>query len=196
MRKGEGMKQATILLLAILFSFGCARISVEAPKEPIKVDISMRLDVYQHIQKDIDSIEDIVSGSKKEELKPDSQSLLDYLISPVYAEEGLSPEVKAAALRRRDRLPNIESLERKGIIGEDRLGLLKIKSKSDSPVENIINLENTDRMIIYRSLAQKNNTSLEEIQKIYSARLQKDAPSGTPIEVYDSSTGAYVWKIK
>ena len=60
------MKIALILMLGVIFSLGCARVMVQAPKEPIKVDISMRLDVYQHIQNDIDDIESIVSGSKEE----------------------------------------------------------------------------------------------------------------------------------
>ena len=44
---------------------GCASVQVNAPKEPIKMDISMRLDVYQHVVKDIDDIESIVAGGGK-----------------------------------------------------------------------------------------------------------------------------------
>ena len=43
------MKTAALLILAIIISLGCAKVQVQAPKEPIKVDISMRLDIYQHI---------------------------------------------------------------------------------------------------------------------------------------------------
>ena len=51
-------------------------------------------------------------------------------------------------------------------------------------------------MIIYQAVANKNNTSVEEVQKMYSKRLQNDAPSGTPIEVLNESTGAYEWRVK
>ena len=58
------MKRAAILLVLTMFlSIGCATVRMKAPKEPIKVDISMRLDIYQHVQKDIEAIENIVSGA-------------------------------------------------------------------------------------------------------------------------------------
>ena len=50
------MKKIFLACCAVVIGLGCARVRVEAPKEAIKVDISMRLDVYQHVQKDIDEI--------------------------------------------------------------------------------------------------------------------------------------------
>jgi len=38
--------------MGVFLTVGCAKVQVQAPKEPIKVDISMRLDVYQHVEKD------------------------------------------------------------------------------------------------------------------------------------------------
>lgn len=60
----------------------------------------------------------------------------------------------------------------------------------------MVNQENSDRMLIYQALAQKNNTPVTEIQKLYASRLQSDAPSGTPIEVLNSSSGAWQWQKK
>jgi hypothetical protein len=57
------MKMIYLAVMILFLSVGCARVRVEAPKEAIKLDISMRLDIYQHVAKDIDAIEDIVSGS-------------------------------------------------------------------------------------------------------------------------------------
>lgn len=192
------MRTFFILMLGVVFSFGCARVRVEAPKEPIKVDISMRLDVYQHIQKDIDAIEGIVSGSKKEVQPSDNQSLLDYFISNAYAQEGLSPEAEQAALRRRDRSSVLATWQARGVVGEDKLGLLQIRDTniSDPSLAELVKMENSDRMIIYRSLAQKNKTTVEEIQKLYAQRLQRDVPSGTPIEISSATTGRYEWIIK
>jgi len=34
------------LMMFLAVGLGCARVSVQAPKDPIKVDISMRLDIY------------------------------------------------------------------------------------------------------------------------------------------------------
>lgn len=187
------MQRLILVTIGILIALGCARVRVEAPKEPIKVDISMRLDIYQHIEKDIDQIEGIVSGAK------DSRSWLwQGLASTAYAEEALDPEVEQAALRRKERLEEISSLEGKGIVGENKSGLVEIKKQenTDTLVKETVTAENNDRMLIYKYLSRKNHTSLEEIQKIYAKRLQADAPVGSPIESLNEATGAYEWKEK
>ena len=192
------MKITLIFMLGLILSLGCARVMVQTPKEPIKVDISMRLDIYQHIEKDIDEIESIVSGSKGKIKSDDEQSWLEYFISSAYAQEGLSPEVEQAALRRGQRYSALMSGREKGIIGENRLGLLEIRDPqgADSSLKQLVNDENSDRMIIYQEVAGKNQVSVEEIQRIYAERLQNDAPSGTPIEVLNESAGVYEWRIK
>jgi len=194
------MRVFSIIPVVVLFllSSGCARVSVEATKEPIKVDISMRLDVYQHIQNDIDAIEDIVSGGSSVPDEKDKQSLLEMFMPLAYAEDGLSKQVEKAALGRRSRLQEITNLEKSGVAGENKLGFLEIRNASvaDSSTEQLLKSENADRLTIYKSLAEKNNISLEEIQKIYASRLQKEAPAGTPIEVFNQVSGSYEWKIK
>ena len=192
------MKTNWFLICGIIFAIGCARVMVETPKEPIKVDISMRLDIYQHIEKDIDAIEDIVSGSSENTQSSGKKGLLDYFIPQAYAQEELSPELEQAALRRRDRYAELISWQKKGIIGEDRLGLLEIRDPKlmDSALFDLAKAENNDRMIIYAQVAKKNNAPVRDVQKIYAKRLQDDAPAGTEIEVLNEQTGAYEWKRK
>jgi uncharacterized protein YdbL (DUF1318 family) len=60
----------------------------------------------------------------------------------------------------------------------------------------LVSGENDDRMAIYRSIARKNAATVQEIQKMYAKRLQKDAPSGTKIEVVDETTGKSSWQTK
>lgn len=191
-------KVCVVVLLMALVTFGCARVRVEAPKEPIRIDVSMRVDIYQHIQNDIDAIEDIVSGTGNEAPSTDQRSMLDYFIGTAYAQEGLDPAVKAAALRRKERLLILYSLMGKGIIGENKAGLLTIvdKAVSDTSVEKTVAQENSDRMLIYQALARSNNTALEEIQTLYASRLQNDAPPGASIEVFNGTRGVFEWKKK
>jgi len=193
------MKTFLLVAISLIFALGCARVSVQGSKEPIKVDITMRLDIYQHVQKDIDDIESIVSGGAKEKVQTkDNQSFLRFLLKNAYAEDGLSPKVQEAALSRRGRLSDLASWESKGVVGENKLGLVEIRNAgaADSSVGQLVQAENSNRMVIYQSIAEKNGTSVEEVQKIYAQRLQNDAPSGTPIEVLDQSTGQYTWKVK
>ncbi len=186
------MRIALILVLGAIISLGCARVRVEAPEKPIKVDISMRLDIYQHIEKDIDAIEGIVSGSAdKAKSEKGNQSWLSTILPSAYAQE-LSPEVEQAAYRRKDRRDQLLSLEGKGIVGENNLGLTVIRNASlaDASVQGMVNSENNDRMVIYQNVAKKNSSSVEEVQKLYAKRLQADAPAGTPVETIDG------WMIK
>lgn len=194
------MKKIMIFaMIAAAISFGCARVNVGGSKEPIKVDIAMRLDIYQHVQKDIDSIENIVVGDKtKPEKKAGNQSFLDCLQLNAYAQEGLSPDVEQAALRRKDRRDILSSWEAKAVVGENKAGLVEVRNAglADSSVDGLVKAENADRVLIYRSLAQKYGETLEQIQKVYAEKLVDQAPSGTPIEVLSGSTNSYEWKVK
>ena len=191
------MRKIFVIALMVLLAFGCARLSVGGSREPIKVDISMRLDVYQHVVKDIDNIEDIVSGGKQKSKTQGNQSWLDYIVPSAYA-QGLDPEVEKAALSRKDRYDLLISLEEKGVVGENKLGLVEVRNtkQAEASARELVKQENNDRMVIYKSLAQKNGVSVDEIQKIYAKKLQEIAPAGTAIEVLSEKTQAYEWKVK
>lgn len=191
------MKKNLLMFLVFLLGLGCARVRVEAPKEPIRVDVSMRLDIYQHIEKDIDQIENMISGPQRKDPASNKQSLLGYFVREAYAAEGLDPEVEAAVSNRRDRRSALVAWEGKGVIGENKSGLVEVRlqSKATPDVEDLVRAENRDRMVIYKSVAEKNGSSVQEVQRLYAKRLQADAPAGTPIQVPDDK-GSYVWKIK
>ena len=185
-RKPEAfMKFIWILAGASALGFGCARVEVQAPKDPIKMDISMRLDVYQHVAKDIDDIENIVSGKT-----PAQHAFASFLVQTAYAGD-LDPSVEEAALRRRDRKAQVEALLSQGVLGEDNRGLLAVRGAVDAAAEQTVAAENTDRTLIYGALAKKNGTSVGEIQKVYSERLHGNAPVGAPIQSPDGA-----WTVK
>lgn len=194
------MRAFFITFTVMILMMGCARVNVGGAKEPIKLDIAMRLDVYQHVEKDIDAIENIVSGPKGTEKGKlgEEHSFLSLGIRAAYAEEKLSPEAEQAALRRKGRISQIYALESKGIIGESKIGLLELRkpSQGEASVKKLIELENKDRIIICEIVAAKNNITVDEMNKVYAKRLQSDAPAGTPIEAFNKDTGSYEWKIK
>lgn len=175
------VKFVWVLAGASALGFGCARVEVQAPKEPIKMDISMRLDVYQHVVKDIDEIENIVAGN------PAQHALASFLVQTAYAAD-LDPAVEAAALRRRDRKAQVEAWLSQGAVGEDNRGLLAVRGTADAQA---VAAENADRSLIYEALAKKNGTSVPEIQKVYAERLRNDAPSGAPVQTPDGA-----WTVK
>ncbi|HNX80623.1 MAG TPA: DUF1318 domain-containing protein [Candidatus Omnitrophota bacterium] len=187
------MKNGYICALCLLafLGFGCARVKVEAPKDPIKVDVSMRLDIYQHVAKDIDAIENIVTGTQNKPAPADNRSCLSVFIATAYA-QSLDQDVEAAALRRRDRLSNLEAYESKGVLGESKQGLVVIQSadKADTQARALVESENSDRLVIYQSVARKNGIPLADVQKMYAKKLQQNAPAGTPLETESG------WQIK
>lgn len=192
------MNKYFLIILSMFLSLGCARVRVEAPREPIKVDVSMRLDIYQHVTKDIDTIENMVSGAQEKSNLKDTHSFLNYFVTTAFAQGELGPEVESAALRRKNRHSELESWETQGLIGENKLGMVEIRLsvKSNPAIEELVNAENGDRMIIYQGVSRKNNAPLEDVQKLYAKRLHADAPAGTPIEILDETDNEYKWQIK
>lgn len=190
------MKTTLILILCVVFGLGCARVKVGGSQEPIKVDISMRLDIYQHVAKDIDDIESIVSGGEGQPVKKAPQSRFHLFVATAFAQDAdLSPEVEQAALSRRERRPELVFWQERRVLGENKSGLVEIRGSADTSVEALVSAENKDRMVIYGAIAEKNGTSVEEVQKLYAKRLQSDAPSGTPIEVVNED-GSSQWRTK
>jgi len=176
------MKELPIIVMSRLVLAGCARITVDAPKDPIKLDVTMRLDIYQHIQSDIDDIENMVTGGNNKKAKTsDKHSFLDLIVAKSYAEDGFSSAVQDAVQRRKDRRDELILLEQQSVIGENKSGMLVLKNAA-AGAEALVKAENADRRMIYQAVADKNGSSVDDVAKLYAKRLQNDAPSGTPIE--------------
>lgn len=179
------MKKLGVALVIVIL-FGCAKVSVET-KKPLKVDINMRLDVYQHVVKEANSIEDQIYGSNQ----PQMNSL--FSIGVVYAADNLEDTIE----RRKQRAAKIEDYFNKAYIGERRNGYLEV-IKSDAPdqVKEIISGENKDRKIIYENTAKKNDAKLSAVEKIFFKDHYKRAPSGWHFELYNQDKGKYTWQKK
>lgn len=179
-------------IVCVMSGTGCARVRVEAPKDPIKVDVSMRLDIYQHVAKDIDAIEGIVSGDRGKAPAFDKSSCLFFFVRPAYA-QALEQNVEDAALRRKDRLQELESWQAQGVIGENLSAFVEIRNsegKDQAALLKLIEAENADRLVIYQSVSKKNGVTIDSVRKLYAIKLQQNAPSGTPVETPNG------WQIK
>lgn len=162
------MSRKTICTLAgVLILAGCASVQVQAPKDPIKMDIAMRLDVYQHVVKDIDDIESIVSGGGNKTVAWLSQTV----ITTAYADDSLPAAATEAAYRRRDRKARLDGYLAQGVLSEGPDALV-IARGAEGSARTLAEAENADRMIIYRGIAAKNGSSVEDVQKVYAERLR------------------------
>lgn len=192
MRMGHGILWKTILV--VFFLMGCARVSIDS-KDPIRLDVTMRLDVYQHVAGDAQAIEDMVASPKTQpEASANKMSFLGIGQSIAWAEDTTDypANILEAIERRRDRKHALDVWESKGVLGENRMGFVVVKdaAAADMSALSLVSEENNDRQIIYQYIARKNGASVDETGKVFAERIQAAAPAGTPVE---SGSG---WTIK
>lgn len=146
------------LIAASILLTSCAGPTVNlATPEPIKVDIAVRLDVYQHAKE----------AAKKSAATPTSN------LDPTKA--------------RKNRMADIQTFKNSRLVGEGRDALLSIRV--DTPgdygdfIRKTVDAENTDRMALMKSEAERQKTSLPQIQSKQANLAAKLAFKGEWIEV-------------
>lgn len=183
-----------MFVLGCFFVLGCAKLTV-GTKDPIKVDINMRVDVYQHVVDQAESINDQIYGD-------DGNTKLNSIFNMncAYAADD-SSQVSEAIQRRKDRADVVEQYFNKEYIGENKKALLEIIKKDlsasvKSQVKEVIEDENENRNIIYNSIAEKNGIKLEAVRKIFLKKDYERAPAGVWFQVYSEEKGKYIWEKK
>ncbi|MDD5198273.1 MAG: DUF1318 domain-containing protein [Terrimicrobiaceae bacterium] len=166
---GLGLAVASLLLA------GCKTPSINlATSEPIKVDIAMRLDVYQHAPE---------NGAPKSSAVP------------------MSPPATSGkpAERIKNRQADIQVFKNSRLVGEGRDGLLAILTEPAGDygdyVRRAVGSENADRMAQMKALAEKQKRPLPDVQKEQAALWANRSFKGEWIEVRDSG-GNFQWQQK
>ena len=165
----------TIILLALLIP-GCAgvptiNISTKQPikVEPLKVDLSMRLDVYQHADPTVSKI--VAPGS-----------------TTVDAQQ-----------RMRQRMGEIQVFKNNRLVGETSSGLLEIRIKPPGEygtyVQENVDAENKDRLSAMQETAAKKGLQLEKVKAEQADLRRQQAFNGEWIEV-PHDNGTVVWEQK
>jgi uncharacterized protein YdbL (DUF1318 family) len=90
------------------------------------------------------------------------------------ANNGLSQDIKE---RMRDRLPLIIELKKKGIVGENNLGLLQFIGKTKEQ-ESVVNEENNDRMKVYEAIAKQQGGTADLVGKRRAIQIAEKAETG------------------
>ncbi|MCD4779469.1 MAG: YdbL family protein [Candidatus Omnitrophica bacterium] len=185
------MRKCFIIATTIFLSLGCARVNL-ATKDPIKMDISLRVDVYQHVVEEVKSIEEQIYGE-------DSGAFLWNIleVKRAYAADTLQEAIQ----RRKSRADIFARYAAKGYIGENRKGYLELLAKQTpanlhSEIKVIVTSENLDREDVYKHVAQKDKIELPIAEEIFFKDHFKRAPKGYWFEVYNEQTGEYIWQKK
>jgi uncharacterized protein YdbL (DUF1318 family) len=164
------MKSVPRLLLVVLLA-GCKAPTVNlSTPDPIKVDINMRVDIYER-------------GGGSAAPKPPAPSA----------------DLPAVDARRRARMGDVQNFKNSRLVGENRQGLLVVRDQPEGSygrfVEKTVAEENADRMVVMRQLAAERNMSLEDIQAQQGELWRNRSFSGEWIEV-SAGPGAWTWAQK
>jgi len=163
------MEKIIPALAAAFILTGCSTPTVNlATSEPIKVDIEMRLDVYQHNP----------PGTDKKPSQPQAPTAAD-------------PES-----RRRNRMADVQAFKNSRAVGEGRDGLLSIRVETPGDygdyIRKTVSAENEDRMALMKAVSAKEKISLPDVQKKQAALWQKMSFRGEWIEV-QTPDGNWRW---
>ena len=152
-----------------LFLTACAGPTVNlATPQPIKVDIAMRLDVYQHTKEVSKKSTSVATGTEPAEA-------------------------------RRNRMADIQTFKNSRLVGEGRDALLAIRVETPGDygdfIRKTVDAENADRMALMKSDAEKQKTSLPQIQTKQASLAAKLAFKGEWIEVVkDDGSSEWIQK--
>jgi hypothetical protein len=159
----------SLALAAALLLGGCLKpfeVNVNTP-EPIKVDLSMDVNVYQHG----------AAEKKKEE-------------APV-------ADFRSAMDGTRNRMAEIQELKNSRLVGENRSGLLTVKTRPAGQygdyVDETVSAENRDRDILMRHEAEEKGTELSKVREEHWRHRQRKSFPGEWIEVADENGTTYRW---
>jgi uncharacterized protein YdbL (DUF1318 family) len=158
-------------LLLVFLLAGCKAPTVNlTTPDPIKVDINMRVDVYER-------------GGGSAPPKPPAPSA----------------DLPAVDARRRARMGDVQNFKNSRLVGENRQGLLVVRDQPEGAygryIEKMVAEENADRMVVMRQLAAERNMSLEDIQAQQGELWRNRSFSGEWIEVA-AGPDAWTWSQK
>ena len=166
------MTRATSTLALVMLLGGCGGFPVRiSTPEPLKVDVTMRVHIYQHAKQTADETEE----------KP--------------------PEPEASATetiesRRRDRMAEIQRFKNSRLVGENHYGLLTILETPGGPygqrVEETVEAENADRKALMKDLAAEHHVAQSRIEADQGALWRARAFPGEWIE-QQQSDGTWKW---
>lgn len=100
--------------------------------------------------------------------------ILGILISDVYSSDGIKQ-------RMIDRLPVINDLKARGIVGENNLGFLEFMGDQKEKAD-VVKAENRDRKSVYDAIAKKQGTTADVVGKHRAAQIAGKAPAGLMLQ--------------
>lgn len=105
----------------------------------------------------------------------------------------ITPEVKEAMSNREDRYDMLESWKAKNAVGENNQGYVEAEVNS-AQVAAAVALENKDRKVIYKAIAEQNNLGPEGLPMMESAFAEVQREKAQPGDSIQLPSGKWVKK--
>lgn len=152
--------------------------------EPLKVDVKVRLDVYQHEGKaggDASASSDGDPSGEAAAVSDDAKVSVDVV-----------------AKRKRDRMEEIQRLKDNRLVGENHRGLLTIRTLPlddyGDYVKQTVEAENYDRNYMMRVEAKERNALLHAVQDTTWKENIARSYEGEWVEVAGAKDGSFGWE--
>jgi len=178
---GPGGRAAAAAAAAALSCVSCTPVDVNlATSEPIKVDVAVRLDVYQYSKEQDGENKAGAAGGGAGSTAADT--------------------VDIVRTRQRNRSGEVQTLKNNRFVGENHRALLTLREQPTGRdgewVKKVVQGENDDRMFLMVEMAKSENLQLHEVQvREWRLNLERAFP-GEWIEVPGDREGLYTWKQK
>lgn len=117
-----------------------------------------------------------------------NRRILTILLAMLLIGLGWSLSVHAGAKeikqRMKERLPAINALKAKGIIGENNLGFLTYRG-NERPQASLIEAENADRRRVYAAIARQQKVDITKVGQRRAVKIAQTAKSGNWLQTPD-----------
>ena len=110
-----------------------------------------------------------------------------------YDLKNMTPVVEQAIAGRQSRYDELQSLKTRGDVGENNRGYVEVLNSSVE-AQNLVNLENQDRKVIYQTIADQNNlgpSGFAVIETVFGEVQREKARAGESIQ---NPAGAWIKK--
>lgn len=116
---------------------------------------------------------------------------------PDEAEAAVRKDYREAMTNRRNRMREIQELKNNRVVGENRLGLLEVRSQPAGDygdyVKRTVEAENADRTLLIEHEAGEKGVSVEEISRMQWRHWQRKSFPGEWIESEGDQPGTFRW---
>lgn len=83
------------------------------------------------------------------------------------------------------RLPAIDDLRRRHVVGENSAGFLEVRGKATPEEEQLVEAENRDRAAVYEAIAKRSETTAETVGKARAKQIANASARGLLIQDAD-----------